>query len=72
LKPGAEPCSSAPLPTTAHTVARYLSAEAKQGRAPSTLARRLAAIRLMHRGARHLSPHDAIEVAEILRGIRRP
>lgn len=59
------------LPATPHTVALYLSAEAKGGRAPSTLGRRLAAIRLMHVGARHASPHDAIEVAEVLRGIRR-
>ena len=29
----------APLPSTAHTVALYLSAEAKAGRAPSTLGR---------------------------------
>lgn len=61
----------APLPAIPHTVALYLSAEAKRGRAPSTLGRRLAAIRLMHVGARHPSPHDAIEVAEVLRGIRR-
>lgn len=61
----------APLPATAHTVALFLSAEAKAGRAPATLGRRLAAIRLMHVGARHSSPHDAIEVAEVMRGIRR-
>jgi integrase len=61
----------APLPATSHTVALYLSAEAQLGRAPATLVRRLAAIRLMHVGARHPSPHDAIEVAEVLRGIRR-
>lgn len=60
-----------PLPATAHTVALFLAAEAKLGRAPSTLGRRLAAIRLMHLGARHPSPHDAIEVEEVLRGIRR-
>lgn len=65
------PLKLVPLPATAHTVALYLSAEAKLGRAPSTLGRRLAAIRLMHIGAHHLSPHDAIEVAEVLRGIRR-
>lgn len=59
------------LPATAHTVALYLSAEAKRGLAPSTLGRRLAAIRLMHVGARHPAPHDAIEVAEVTRGIRR-
>lgn len=60
-----------PLPATPHTVALFLAAEAKLGRAPSTLGRRLAAIRLMHIGARHPSPHDAIEVDEVLRGIRR-
>ena len=61
----------APLPATSHTVALFLSADAKRGRAPATLGRRLAAIRLMHVGARHPSPHDAIEVAEVMRGIRR-
>ena len=60
-----------PLPATSHTVALFIAAEAKLGRAPSTLGRRLAAIRLMHVGARHPSPHDAIEVDEVLRGIRR-
>ena len=60
-----------PLPATPETVALYLSAEAKRGRAPSTLGRRLAAIRLIHLGARLPSPHDAIEVTEVLRGIRR-
>jgi integrase len=59
------------LPATSHTVALFLAAEAKLGRAPSTLARRLAAIRLMHIGADVASPHDALEVAEVLRGIRR-
>jgi len=59
------------MPATPHTVALFLAAEAKLGRAPSTLGRRLAAIRLMHVGARHSSPHDAIEVDEVLRGIRR-
>ena len=60
-----------PLPATPHTVALFLAAEAKLGRAPSTLGRRLAAIRLMHVGARFPSPHDALEVDEVLRGIRR-
>jgi site-specific recombinase XerD len=60
-----------PLPASAHTVALFLSAQAKRGRAPATLGRRLAAIRLMHVGARHPSAHDAIEVAEVMRGIRR-
>ena len=60
-----------PLPATSHTVALFIAAEAKRGRAPSTLGRRLAAIRLMHVGAQYPSPHDALEVDEVLRGIRR-
>jgi len=60
-----------PMPATPHTVALFLAAEAKRGRAPATLGRRLAAIRLMHVGARQPSPHDAIEVDEVMRGIRR-
>ena len=59
------------LPATPETLALYLSAEGRRGRAPSTLGRRLAAIRLIHLGARIPSPHDAIEVTEVLRGIRR-
>jgi site-specific recombinase XerD len=59
------------LPATPTTVAIFIAAQAKLGIAPSTLGRRLAAIRLMHVGARHASPHDAIEVDEVMRGIRR-
>jgi len=36
-----------PLPATSHTVALFVAAEAKLGQAPSTLSRRLSAIRLM-------------------------
>jgi site-specific recombinase XerD len=60
-----------PLPAVPSTVALFLAAEAKQRLAPATLSRRLAAIRLMHLGAKHASPHDALEVAEVMRGIRR-
>jgi site-specific recombinase XerD len=59
------------LPATPNTVALFIAAQAKLGIAPSTLGRRLAAIRLMHVGARHSSPHDGIEVDEVMRGIRR-
>ena len=59
------------LPATATTVALFLAAQAKLGLAPATLDRRLAAIRLMHVGAQHPSPHDALAVAEVMRGIRR-
>ena len=61
----------ASLPATPSTVALFLAAEAKERHAPATLSRRLAAIRLMHLGAKYPSPHDALEVAEVLRGIRR-
>ena len=60
-----------PLPATSHTVALFLAAEAKLRRAPATLGRRLSAIRLMHLGAKLPSPHDALEVAEVLRGFLR-
>jgi site-specific recombinase XerD len=59
------------LPATPATVAMFLAAESLKGTAPSTLNRRLAAIRLMHLGARLPSPHDTVEVHEVMRGIRR-
>lgn len=58
------------LPAAPRTVALFLAAQAALGHAPSTLDRRRAAIRLMHRGAKVPSPHDALEVDEVLRGIR--
>ncbi len=60
-----------PLPASPSTVAWFLASQARLRIAPSTLGRRLAAIRLMHLGARLPSPHDALEVAEVMRGIRR-
>jgi integrase len=59
------------LPAAPSTVAWFLASQARIRIAPSTLGRRLAAIRLMHLGARLPSPHDALEVAEVMRGIRR-
>ena len=65
----------APLPAEPGTVARFLAVEASpspkrpDGLAVSTLRRRLAAIRLMHLGAGHVSPHAAPEIAELLRGV---
>lgn len=61
----------AALPASAHTVALFLAAQGSQGKAPKTLDRRRAAIRLMHRGAKLPSPHDAVEVDEVMKGIRR-
>src|SRR3984893_9470218 len=59
------------LPAAPATVAMFLAAQAKNGTAPSTLNRRLSAIRLMHLGARVVSPHNAVEIQEVMRGIRR-
>ena len=61
----------AALPAAPATVAMSLAAEAKNGTAPSTLNRRLSAIRLMHLGARVVSPHNAVKIQEVMRGIRR-
>ncbi len=59
------------LPAAPATVAMFLAAQAKNGTAPSTLNRRLSAIRLIHLGARVVSPHNAVEIQEVMRGIRR-
>jgi site-specific recombinase XerD len=58
------------LPAAPATVAMFLASQAAKT-APSTLNRRLAAIRLIHLGARLPSPHDTVEVHEVMRGIRR-
>lgn len=59
------------LPATPRIVALFVSAQATDGLSPATLSRRLSAIRLVHLGAGHTSPHDALAVAEVMSGIRR-
>jgi len=59
------------LPATPQTVAMFIAAEADKGRANATLAHRLAAIRVVHLGAGHASPHNTLTVLEVLQGIRR-
>ena len=49
----------------------FVAKQAADGLNPSTLDRRLAAIRLVHLGAGHASPHNTIKVTEVMRGIRR-
>lgn len=63
--------SLASLPADPETVAMFVASQADDGRNPSTLDRRLAAIRLVHLGAGHPSPHNALKVVEVMRGIRR-
>ena len=59
------------LPATPDTLAAFLADEADRGRAPSTLQRRIAAIRLAHLGIDAPPPHQAIGVQQVMRGIRR-
>jgi site-specific recombinase XerD len=59
-----------PLPAAATTVAAYLAAEAKTAK-PSTLGRRVAAIRYAHKLAGLPLPTDAEGVKATMRGIRR-
>src|SRR4051812_46690684 len=59
------------LPVAAETVAAFLAAEAQVGKRPSTLGRRLAAIRYFHKLAGLPTPTDAEAVKATLRGIRR-
>jgi site-specific recombinase XerD len=59
------------LPAAPETVAAFLAAEAEAGVRPSTLGRRVAAIRYAHRLASLATPTDAEGVKATLRGIRR-
>jgi site-specific recombinase XerD len=59
------------LPATPQAVAMFLSAQASEGKRPATLARRLAAIRHLHREAGHSTPTDSELVKAALAGIKR-
>ena len=59
------------LPATAETVATVLAFEASRAIKPSTIARRVAAIRYTHKLASHEPPTNAETVRATLRGIRR-
>ena len=59
------------LPAVPTTVAMFLATQSKDGTEPSTLNRRLSVIRLVHLSARLVSPHNVVEVQEVMRGIRR-
>src|SRR6516165_527925 len=60
-----------PLPASPETVAAFLAAETGNGTKPSTLARRVAAIRYAHKLAHLDTPTDSEAVKATLRGIRR-
>jgi site-specific recombinase XerD len=59
------------LPACPESVAAFLASEAKRGMKPSTLSRRLAAIRYAHKLAGHPSPTASEAVKATLRGIKR-
>jgi site-specific recombinase XerD len=59
------------LPATPESVAAFLAAQAVAGIKPSTLGRRVAAIRYAHKLAGHESPTDSEAVKATVRGIRR-
>lgn len=59
------------IPTTSEAVAAYLAFEADRGAKPSTIARRLAAIRYVHGIGGHPNPTNDERVRAVLRGIRR-
>jgi site-specific recombinase XerD len=59
------------LPATPATVAAFLASDVEAGSRPSTLGRRVAAIRYAHRLAGHPVPTDDERVKATMRGIRR-
>jgi len=60
-----------PLPTSPEAVAAFLVSEAEDGRAASTLGRRLAAIRYAHKLAGAADPTDDEGVRAAMKGARR-
>lgn len=61
----------AAMPAAAETVMGFLSAEAKGGAKASTLGRRVAAIRYVHKLAGHEPPTNSEAVKALMKGIRR-
>jgi len=60
-----------PVPASPETVASFAAAQAGQGLKPSTISRKLAAIRMLHRAAGHEPPTSSEIVTATMRGIRR-
>jgi site-specific recombinase XerD len=60
-----------PLPAAVETVAAFLAAEAHRGLKPSSIGRRLAAVRYAHKLAGHEPPTNSESVRATMRGIRR-
>jgi site-specific recombinase XerD len=62
---------AAPLPASPAVVAAFLAFEANRGTRPSTIGRRVAAIRYAHKLSGHDVPTDDERVKATVRGIRR-
>jgi site-specific recombinase XerD len=60
-----------PMPANPATVAAFLADQVKVGMKPSTLGRRLAAIKYRHKSAGEDSPTDEAAVKAVLQGARR-
>jgi len=60
-----------PLPASVSTVAAYLAGLAKAGLKASTITRRCAGIRYMHRMAGHKPPTNSEAIKAVLSGIKR-
>jgi site-specific recombinase XerD len=59
------------LPTTTKTLASFLSSQAGQDKAPSTIQRRLISIRVVHKGSGYPPPDADPAIGELMKGIRR-
>jgi site-specific recombinase XerD len=59
------------VPASPEAVASFAAAQAEQGLRPSTISRRLAAIRMLHRAAGQEPPTNSEIVTATMRGIRR-
>ncbi|MDF1502299.1 site-specific integrase [Roseisolibacter sp. H3M3-2] len=66
-----EPRGLCPIPALPETVAVHIADEAKRGRKPSTIGRRLAAIRAAHTAVQLEPPTTAAVVRRVVHGIRR-
>lgn len=59
------------LPASPRTLVSFLSSQAGERKSPSTIQRRLVAIRLVHTGAGHQRPDSDPVITELMKGIRR-
>lgn len=58
------------LPTTTATLLSFLSSQAGDGKAPTTIQRRLITIRVVHKGAGFDPPDEHPSITELMKGIR--